>query len=172
MELKTSSVAKRLGVSTKTIQRWVKKYHVPCQKNEAGHYVFDAEAIALLEQIKFEQGVAALEACTNPEKNETPHHPFSADALFNVYIEPQLNEFTSRLQHIEQKLDQKADDVVSVQLLHHRQEIEELASYLHSLEQRIARLEENANKEQASTSDNAKKKPKRRGLSHIISLFV
>jgi chromosome-anchoring protein RacA len=172
MELKTSIVAKRLGVSPKTIQRWVKKYNVPCQKNEAGHYVFDADAVALLEQIKFEQGAAALEQYTDQEKKEKPQHPFSTDELFNVYIEPQLNKFASRLQHIEQKLNEKADDVVSVQLLHHRQEIEELASYLHSLEQRIARLEENANKEQASASEKAKQKPKHRGLSRIMSLFV
>jgi chromosome-anchoring protein RacA len=168
MELKTSSVAKRLGVSPKTIQRWVKKYNVPCQKNEAGHYVFDAEAVALLEQIKFEQG-AALEPCIN---QENPQHPFSADELFNVYIEPQLNEFTSRLQNIEKKLNEKADDIVSVQLLHHRREIEELASQLHSLEQRLAHLEENVNREQAIITENAKQKPKRRGISRIMSLFV
>lgn len=173
MELKTSIVAKRLGVSPKTIQRWVKKYNVPCQKNEAGHYVFDAEAVALLEQIKFEQGAAALEQYTDQEKKEKPQHPFSTDELFNVYIEPQLNKFASRLQHIEQKLDQKADEVVSVQLLQHRQELEELASYLRALEQRIDHLEEKMNKsQQASTEEKGKQKPKRRGLRHIMGLFV
>jgi chromosome-anchoring protein RacA len=161
MELKTSNIAKRLGVSPKTIQRWVKKYHIPCKKNEAGHYVFDAEAVSLLEQIKFEQG-AALEQRDSQE----PPNQFSDEALFTVY-----NQFASRLQHIEHRLDQKADDVVSVQLLQHRQEIEELASHLHKLEQRIAKLEENANKEQADAAEKTKKKPKRRGLGHFMSLF-
>jgi chromosome-anchoring protein RacA len=171
MELKTSSVAARLGVSPKTIQRWVRKYNVPYRKNESGHYVFDAEAIALLEQIKFEQS-ATLEPYARREQTEKPQHQFSADALFQAYVEPQLDQFASRLQQIEHKLDQKADDVVSVQLLHHRQEIEELVSHLRSLEQRIARLEESANKAQASTTENAKQKKKRRGLSRIMSLFA
>lgn len=69
MELKTSNVAKRLGVSPKTVQRWVKRYNIPCQKNEAGHYVFDAETIALLEQIKFEHG-AVLEEFEIEEEKE------------------------------------------------------------------------------------------------------
>ncbi|RDE36247.1 MerR family transcriptional regulator [Parageobacillus thermoglucosidasius] len=162
MELKTSTVAKRLGVSPKTIQRWVKKYHIPCQKNEAGHYVFDAETISLLEQIKFEHGTALEQRDSQEPPNKT-----SAEALFTVY-----NQFASRLQHIEHQLDQKADDVVSVQLLQHRQEIEELASHLHKLEQRIAKLEENAHKEQANAAEKTKKKAKRRGLGHFMSLFT
>jgi chromosome-anchoring protein RacA len=171
MELKTSSVAARLGVSPKTIHRWAKKHNVPYRKNEFGHYVFDAEAITLLEQIKFEQS-AIVEPYTRHEQKEKPQNKFNAEALFQVYVEPRLDQFTSRLQQIEHKLDQKADDVVSVQLLHHRQEIEELVSHLRSLEQRIARLEESANKAQASTTENANQKKKRRGLSRIMSLFA
>jgi chromosome-anchoring protein RacA len=172
MELKTSSVAERLGVSPKTIQRWAKKYNVPCRKNEFGHYVFDAEAIALLEQIKFEQS-ATVEPYTRRKQKEKPQDTFSADALFQAYVEPQLDQFTSRLQQIEHKLDQKADEVVSVQLLQHRQELEELASNLQALEQRIARLEEKMNKsQQAGTEEIGKQKPKRRGLRHIMGLFV
>lgn len=172
MELKTNNVAARLGVSPKTIQRWVRKYNVPYRKNESGHYVFDAEAVALLEQIKFEQS-AAVEPNARREQKEKTQDAFSADELFQVYVEPHLDQFASRLQQIERNLDQKADDIVSVQLLQHRQELEELSSYLRALEQRIARLEEKMNKDQqASTEAAGKPKPKRRGLRHIMSLFV
>ncbi|TXK89794.1 MerR family transcriptional regulator, partial [Parageobacillus sp. SY1] len=36
----------------------------------------------------------------------------------------------------------------------------------------IARLEEDVNREQAIITENAKQKPKRRGISRIMSLFV
>ncbi|ANB57945.1 transposase family protein [Anoxybacillus sp. B7M1] len=167
MELKTSSVAKRLGVSPKTIQRWVKKYEIPCKKNEAGHYIFDSETLALLEQIKFEQG-AALEECETEEENEKTI--LCPEDFFSTHLQPYLNEFTSRFQRIERQLEQKADEVVSVQLLQHRREIEELHSYIRQLEQRISLLEEANEKREAD--DSLSKKQKRRGVGRIIGLFV
>lgn len=166
MELKTSNVAKRLGVSPKTVQRWVKKYNIPCQKNEAGHYVFDAETITLLEQIKFEHG-AALEELEFAEEHENALCP---ETFFSAYIQPHLDKFTSRLQRVERQLDQKADEVVSFQLLQHRQEIEELNAYIRQLEQRLALLEQMNQKQE--TDDTLSKKQKRRGMSRIMGLFV
>lgn len=168
MELKTSNVAKRLGVSPKTVQRWVKKYNIPCSKNEAGHYVFDAETLALLEQIKFEHG-AALEDSDIIDIEEKD--AFSAEAFFTTYVQQQLDKFTSRLQRMERQLDQKADEVVSFQLLQHRQEIDELTTYIHELEQRLALLEK-VNHDRSLDEENSRKKPKRRGLSRIMSLFA
>jgi chromosome-anchoring protein RacA len=168
MELKTSNVAKRLGVSPKTVQRWVKKYNIPCQKNEAGHYVFDAETLALLEQIKFEHGAALEEFDTEEESEKDTVCP---ETFFATYVQPQLDKLTSRLQHAERKLEQKADEVVSFQLLQHRQEIEELTAYIHQLEQRLAHLEQ-TNHTQSSDEKNNTKKPKRRGFSRIMSLFA
>jgi chromosome-anchoring protein RacA len=164
MELKTSSVAKRLGVSPKTIQRWIKKYNIPCPRNEAGHYVFDAETIALLEQIKFEQG-AALEE----DYEETTKEALCPETTFETHVKPHLEEMSARLQSVERKLEQKADDVVSFQILQHRKEIEELVEHIQQLESRMAQLEQ-ANRNLAAAQEQLKK-PKRRGLSRIISLF-
>ncbi|MBB6177649.1 chromosome-anchoring protein RacA [Anoxybacillus tengchongensis] len=141
MELKTSAVAKRLGVSTKTVQRWVKKYNIPCTKNEAGHYVFTNEAIEQLEKYKF-LGI---------DEEEKEH--------------AEWEEVEQRLNELERKIDQKADDVVSFQLLQHRREIEEMLQYIQQLEQRIAHLEH----QQKTTIVHEQPKQKRRGM---ISFFL
>jgi chromosome-anchoring protein RacA len=168
MELKTSNVARRLGVSTKTIQRWIKKYNIPCQKNDAGHYVFDAEAIALLEQIKFEQGAALEEGC-DMDIETTVKETLCSDDIFETHMKPHIEEIAERLQSVERKIEQKADDVVSFQILQHRKEIEELVEHIQQLESRIAQLEQ-ANRHLTAEQEKLKK-PKRRGLSRIISLF-
>ncbi|WP_461201605.1 MerR family transcriptional regulator [Anoxybacillus sp. TBDG-1] len=141
MELKTSAVAKRLGVSTKTVQRWVKKYNIPCTKNEAGHYVFTNEAIEQLEKYKFL-------GSDEDEKEQA-----------------EWEEIEQRLNELERKIDQKADDVVSFQLLQHRREIEEMLQYIQQLEQRIAHLEH----QQQTTMVHEQPKQKRRGM---ISFFL
>ncbi|MBA2871350.1 chromosome-anchoring protein RacA [Anoxybacillus calidus] len=168
MELKTSSVAKRLGVSPKTVQRWIKKYNIPCPRNEAGHYVFDAETITLLEQIKFEQG-AALEEESDMDIETTAKETLYPDDIFETHVKPHIEEMTARLQSVERKLEQKADDVVSFQVLQHRKEIDELVEHIQKLESRIVQLEQ-ANRHLAAEQERLKK-PKRRGLSRIISLF-
>ncbi|NNU90221.1 MULTISPECIES: MerR family transcriptional regulator [Anoxybacillus] len=142
MELKTSTVAKRLGVSTKTVQRWVKKYNIPCKKNEAGHYVFTNEAVEQLEKYKF-LGI---------EEEEKEHVDWE--------------EVEQRLHELERKIEQKADDVVSFQLLQHRREMEEMLQYMQQLEQRIAQLEKQKQIEPAIEQPT---KQKRRG---IISFFL
>ncbi|WP_027409320.1 MerR family transcriptional regulator [Anoxybacteroides tepidamans] len=166
MELKTSNVAKRLGVSPKTVQRWVKKYNIPCHKNEAGHYVFDPETLTLLEQIKFEHG-AALEELEIEEENEKAL--LRPETFFSTHFQPHFDKFASRLQRIERQLEQKADEVVSFQLLQHRQEIEELNAYIRKLEERVNLLEQ-ANR-QRQLDESAKRK-KRRGIGRIMSIFA
>ncbi|KHF26806.1 Chromosome-anchoring protein RacA [Anoxybacillus sp. BCO1] len=138
MELKTSAVAKRLGVSTKTVQRWVKKYNIPCTKNEAGHYVFTNEAIEQLEKYKFL-------AVDEEEKEQIA-----------------WDEVEQRLDALERKMEQKADDVVSFQLLQHRREMEEILQYMQQLEQRIAELERQKQIEEPAVEQPIKQK--RRGM--------
>ncbi|NNU84965.1 MerR family transcriptional regulator [Geobacillus sp. BMUD] len=172
MELKTSDVAVRLGVSPKTIQRWVRKYDIPLRKNEAGHYLFDEKTIALLERVKFEQG-AAMEAPPTPKRPPTPpRNNVPIDALFES-IEPEIARVSSRLDELEQQLEQKADDVVSIQLLHHRQEMEEIAARLAVLEQTVARLEQQLNTQPPSPHEPPKEaKRKRRGWGRVMGLFA
>ncbi|OKO96014.1 hypothetical protein BRO54_0644 [Geobacillus proteiniphilus] len=172
MELKTSDVAARLGVSPKTIQRWVRKYDITLRKNEAGHYLFDEKTVALLERVKFEQG-AAMEAPPTPKRPPTPpRNNVPIDALFGS-IEPEIARVSSRLDQLEQQLEQKADDVVSIQLLHHRQEMEEIAARLTALEQLVARLEQQLNTRPPAPHEPPEEpKQKRRGLGRVMRLFA
>ncbi|MFC0297782.1 MerR family transcriptional regulator [Geobacillus jurassicus] len=173
MELKTSDVAARLGVSPKTIQRWVRKYDIPLRKNEAGHYLFDEKTIALLERVKFEQG-AAMEAPPTPKRPPTPpRNNVPINALFQGYVEPEIARVSSRLDQLERQLEQKADDVVSIQLLHHRQEMEEIATRLTALEQIVARLEQQLNTRPPAPHEPPEEtKRKRRGFGRVMGLFA
>ncbi|PJW14465.1 MerR family transcriptional regulator [Geobacillus sp. Manikaran-105] len=180
MELKTPDVAARLGVSPKTIQRWVRKYNIPLPKNEAGHYLFDEKTIALLERVKFEQG-AALETQpkAEPKTPPAPSRPSTSPpnvpihALFQEYVGPEISRVSLRLDQLEQQLEQKADDVVSVQLLHHRREMEEITARLTALEQLVARLEQQLNHQPpAPHNPSEEPKRKRRGLGRVMNLFV
>ncbi|MBB6281954.1 MerR family transcriptional regulator [Geobacillus subterraneus] len=172
MELKTTDVAARLGVSPKTVQRWVRKYDIPLRRNEAGHYLFDEKTVALLERVKFEQG-AALEAPPAPDRPSTPPRNVPIDALFQGYVEPELTRVASRLDQLEQQLEQKADDVVSIQLLHHRREMEEITARLTALEQLVARLEQQLNNRPPSSHETPDEpKRKRRGLGRVMGLFA
>ncbi|QOR83989.1 MerR family transcriptional regulator [Geobacillus stearothermophilus] len=180
MELKTSDVAIRLGVSPKTIQRWVRKYNIPLRRNEAGHYLFDEKTVALLERVKFEQG-AALETPpkAEPKTPPAPSRPSTSPpnvpihALFQEYVGPEISRVSLRLDQLEQQLEQKADDVVSIQLLHHRQEMEEIVARLTALEQLVARLEQQLNNRPPSSHETSDEpKQKRRGLGRVMGLFA
>ncbi|MCY8607004.1 MerR family transcriptional regulator, partial [Bacillus sonorensis] len=49
--MNTTDAANKLGVSTKTIQRWVKQLNLPASRNELGHYFFSNDDIAVLEVV-------------------------------------------------------------------------------------------------------------------------
>ncbi|MCL6573756.1 MAG: helix-turn-helix domain-containing protein, partial [Bacillus sp. (in: Bacteria)] len=43
--MNTSEVAKLLGVSSSTVQRWVKQLRLPMEKNDRFHYHFNSDYI-------------------------------------------------------------------------------------------------------------------------------
>ncbi len=150
MELKTLAVAKQLGVSTKTIQRWVKKYNIPYFKNDAGHFLFNQHALSQLEQIKFEQAAtlegvwddahlkqADIEACI-AEQVTFQFHMFMDEHNFNQ----RLKSLEETSHHLNRELGKKADDVATFQLLQHRREIEELSKQIKSLTRQLNALKE------------------------------
>lgn len=51
-----------------------------------------------------------------------------------------LNHLFRKMDELERKLEQKADRVVSVQVLHHRNEIDELIEKINTLEQKLESL--------------------------------
>lgn len=50
--MNTNMVASELGVSAKTVQRWVKQLNLPAERNELGHYSFTTEDVKVLKSVQ------------------------------------------------------------------------------------------------------------------------
>ncbi|WP_409299826.1 MerR family transcriptional regulator [Peribacillus sp. SCS-155] len=136
--MNTSAVARLLGVSTSTIQRWVKQHNIHVDRNDHGHYLFNEETVRQLKNIQNHTGSHTV-------------YPEISSALEPIYS-LNIEEVMFKLENLEKALDEKADSVVSYQLLQHRKEIEEMQKQIDSLEARINKLE--AEKDQSDPSEN------------------
>jgi chromosome-anchoring protein RacA len=136
-ELFTSEVAKLLGVSQSTVQRWVKQLGLPMEKNERGHYLFKKEDIGLLKEIKEQIQKGILLQDIHPiEDKKVRKGSFKLTENDKV-----VENLVTRMMDLETKLNAKADSVASYQLLQHRSEIEELQNHIKILMERIENLE-------------------------------
>lgn len=146
--LKTKDVAKVLGVSSRTIQRWVRHYNIPYETNAQGHFQFNEEHIKMLEHIRDQMANGSVAATKEPPaKEEKKVAPPPTELSFKMPDEEKkgedkLNRLEERLQHVERLLSSKADQVVYEQVLAHRRELETLTSHLERLENKLAGLEE------------------------------
>lgn len=146
--LKTKEVAKALGVSSRTIQRWVRNFNIPYETNAQGHFQFNEEHIKMLEHIRDQMHNGSLaatkEAAPKEEKKEAlaPENFFQEEPEKGGAQEERLNRIEDRLLHVEHLLSSKADQVVYEQVLAHRRELETLNSQLERLENKLASLEE------------------------------
>ncbi|WP_053366610.1 MerR family transcriptional regulator [Bacillus sp. FJAT-27245] len=127
--MNSSEVAKLLGVSTSTIQRWVKQLNLPMERNERGHYTFKDEDIALLENIREQIQNGALLQDIAPV-NEKQSRKATVKA---VEVHPDMDKILLMFSDLERRLDGKADSVTAYQLLQHRKEIEELQEQVAAL---------------------------------------
>ena len=50
--MNTKSVAEMLGISTRTVQRWVKQLNLNMARNDLGHFIFTEENIEQLKRVK------------------------------------------------------------------------------------------------------------------------
>jgi chromosome-anchoring protein RacA len=119
--VKTKDAAELLGVSQTTIKRWASHFPAFFQKDMNGHYAFFDKQLSLLIFIKdrVDQG-DPLDQIT------LPTHPVLEPLKpFNSITTP-MDDMLSRLREVERSLGQKADEVVSAQVLQHRGELEEL----------------------------------------------
>lgn len=142
-------------------------------RNELGHYSFTDEDIQLLKHVQeqLKKGIMLQDITVEEKKKRI--------GIVKSVENNQLTEkLLARMDELEQRLNKKADDVVSYQLLQHRREIEELQAEVERLNKKIASLEEGMNKEnQQIPSEHAfifdkeppRKKSKRK--KSITSLF-
>ncbi len=165
--MNTRAVAELLGISVSTVQRWVKQLALEMERNELGHFIFSEEDIALLKEVKnqLQQG-KILQEIEVGNSNKRTGHVKTGDS--DEYLE----QITSKLNELEISLDQKADSVVSYQLLQHRREIEELQEQIALLTEKISNMEEvlQRDKEAALSKENLKNTPRKRN-KFLQSIF-
>lgn len=132
MEWKTKEVAEKLGINPRTMLSWIKYFNIQISKNDVGHYVYGEEDIAVLSEIKkqVDNGTTLSEvSCVKWE--ESPKE---------TTVSASFDELMHRMNHLERMVQQKADEVVTVQLLNHRKELELITERLQKMEEIIESL--------------------------------
>ncbi len=161
--LKTKDVSRILGVNPTTIQRWVKFFNLPCQKNEHGHYLFTEQHIAQLKMIKeqLDQGLpmskVKLSASDEPK--------YKVEDVIKKF-----NHMTKRIENIEYRLEEKATNVVNIQLLQHRRELEKLHQLVENMKHDIQQVKKHIEKRESEESHQPQKNQKK-WFSNLLSFL-
>lgn len=132
--MNTSAVSKMLGVSSSTIGRWVKHLGLEMERNEFGHYIYREDDIEILKNFKqqVQNGVPvqSIQITKKPRRGsmKVQQKSSSENLLFET------------VQKLEREMNNKADSVVSYQILQHRREIEELRTQIEQLNSKVEQL--------------------------------
>ncbi len=171
--LKTREVSEQLGVNPTTVQRWVKYFNIHCDINEQGHYLFSMPQVEVLREIKGQLNMGKkLKEINLGQPEEKQQVKKNTEMVQTQQYERKLEQMMSRIDILENKLNQKADEVVSYQISSHRKEIDEMMGMLKKLEQRMDAIELGRAEKQSSVENiNIKeKKPKKRSFVQLFSL--
>ncbi|WP_227936238.1 chromosome-anchoring protein RacA [Alkalihalobacillus deserti] len=140
--MKTKEVSEILGVNSTTVQRWAKYFGLVCETNEHGHFLFTNEHVETMRkvQIQLQQGKRMKEIQLGfNQPNQVEKKEVNIET---ANYEGKLEEVINRVGELDRKLSQKADEVVSYQLLKHRTELEDMIKLIKSLEGRLSKIEE------------------------------
>jgi chromosome-anchoring protein RacA len=170
--MNTSEVAKLLGVSASTVQRWVKQLELPMERNDRGHYLFNQVDIELLKKIQLQiQNGTLLQDITPPQEKKN-----RIGAVKSVENNQAIDNLFTKVKELEIDLSKKADSVVSYQLLQHRREIDELQNQIKELAQQLTTVQNQLNEiikpqqlEKPLVFDQGKAKRKKKNI--VSSLF-
>jgi chromosome-anchoring protein RacA len=148
IRMNTNAVAKLLGVSPSTIQRWVKHANLKMNRNELGHYVFNDEDIDVMKKIQeqINNGVLLQDIAAAAKKTRQA-------TVKKEIRQDDFEKLLTKITELEAKIERKADEHVSYQLLQHRREIEELHEKIDTLTQQIEQLEEKNSKNEMDSID-------------------
>lgn len=132
--MNTSAISRMLGVSSSTVQRWVKHLGLKMERNEFGHYLYSEEDVQILKEFKqqLQDGVPFQDIQVTKKVRRGTVKMQKSEEPGQGYLE--------RLKDVERKVESKADSVVSYQLLQHRREIEDLKKEIQSLNLQIKEL--------------------------------
>ncbi|MBM7568397.1 MerR family transcriptional regulator [Paenibacillus sacheonensis] len=135
--VKSKDAALSLNVSQTTIKRWASYYPNVFRKDRFGHYMFNGRDLELLGLIK-----AAIERGETMEQIKLPVPGMEQPRLDEAFLETAAssellrtadNDMLTRILQLEQRLEQKADEVVNAQIRQHRQELEEMRRMIEQL---------------------------------------
>ncbi|MCP1123637.1 MULTISPECIES: chromosome segregation protein [Bacillus] len=161
MEYKTPMIAKKLGTSPKAVIRLAQQIGLELKKNKFGHYVFYEQD--LQQMLEFQRSV--------PNQEHEPSSYHAAEAAPSNEMQQfitQLKDISLRLDRLEEKLQEKADDVVNYQLLQHRNEMEEMHARIEQLEMTLKQKESIYMTPEVAAAKQ-EEKPKRRKM--LLSIF-
>lgn len=137
MVLKTKTVSEELGVNPTTVQRWVRHFNIQCDKNEHGHYLFKQEDIEQLREIKAQLDNGLLMSDIQIQSFQTSEKSAELPSQF----EEKFDRLNAAIRALEKKVEEKADAVVSYQMLQHASELEESIKKMENMEARLQDLE-------------------------------
>ncbi|QHT59079.1 MerR family transcriptional regulator [Paenibacillus lycopersici] len=176
--VKSKEAALALNVSQTTIKRWASYYPAVFRKDRFGHYLFNERDLELLGLIK-----AAIERGETMEQIKLPTPGMEQPRLDEAFLETAASsellrtaddDMLTRILQVEQRLEQKADEVVNAQIRQHREELEELRRMIEQIAASIeytrhpltAMDELRKNEPKAPAAE----KPRKRGL--FRSMFI
>lgn len=175
--LKTKDAADLLSVSQTTIKRWASTFPNFFQKDRFGHYIFSEQEIDLLIHIKDRVDHGESLDCIVLMANKQPSETLHDETLLHMH-DPS-KDLLARIEHIERSLDQKADEVVSVQLLRQREELEELRQMIVQLAASIETIQSSSSKSYLSHEEihpagiaKLQTPPRKRSLLRSIFSFL
>lgn len=173
--MKTKDVSRILGVDPTTVQRWVKHFKIKALTNEQGHYVFKEEDVKVLKEIKQQLNAGKrmkdvrlygsrfehVEKRSENEQVPVWKHYEKIDSLFE------------RVLMLENKLEGKADGVVTYQLLKHRSELNEMNEIIEKMKAKLEDVEQrlkNAQEKNDVTETTGHPRKRRQPLAKLFSL--
>jgi chromosome-anchoring protein RacA len=148
--IKTKEVSEELGVNVKTVRKWVNFFGIACKRNDNGHFEFKNDDVQNLKIIQKElgKGIPMKEVLVSLEDKQVSKE----DTIESVeLVEQKFDKIFFRLDQLERKIHQKADDVLSYQVLQHRKELEAISDKITAIEERLLNVESNVYKEVAAS---------------------
>lgn len=165
--MNTNAVSQLLGVSSSTVQRWVKHLGLEMERNEFGHYLYSEDDIESLKEFQKElQKGVPIQSISIEKKTRQGTAVVKKHSPFND------EKWMEKIRELESRLNNKADSVVAYQLMQHRSEIEELQKKVAMLEEQLDELEEKQfSVEDSPLEDESKDERKKKKKTFFGAIF-
>ncbi|MGJ9381996.1 helix-turn-helix domain-containing protein [Salipaludibacillus sp. CF4.18] len=170
---KTKEIAEEFGVNPSTVQRWVKYFQLPYTSTSQGHFEMDQKTFQKLKHIHLDTKTGKkLRDISFTNTSLSEPSILKGRMVSANQLDERFERLGIQLDHLDRKLQTKADEVVEYQVLQQRKEINELNDLVVQLTERLTSMEQAliSKHEVAISMDTEHKPMKKRRLSGIFSL--